>query len=88
MKHKGKTQADIQAELRTQKISLAKTERNIRMAQVLNRVDRYRNQKALGVSTTDSDEKYQILLAVLEELRNIPEQAGFPDVITWPEIPV
>lgn len=23
----------------------------------------------------------------IEELRNVPEQAGFPDVVEWPEMP-
>ena len=51
------------------------------------RVERYQTQKALGVATTDSEEQYRAVLAYIEALRQVPEQAGFPDEIRWPSEP-
>lgn len=52
------------------------------------RVERYQTQTALGVTTTDSETQYRAVLAYIEELRQVPEQAGFPDVVEWPSAPV
>ena len=54
---------------------------------VMWRVERYQTQKALGVTTTDSETQYRAVLAYIEELRQVPEQAGFPDEIRWPSEP-
>ena len=51
------------------------------------RAERYQTQKALGVTTTDSEEQYRAVLAYIEELRQVPEQPGFPDVVEWPSQP-
>lgn len=50
------------------------------------RVERYQTQKALGVTTTDSETQYRAVLAYIEELRQVPEQASFPDEVEWPEM--
>lgn len=50
------------------------------------RVERYQTQKALGVTTTDSEEQYRAVLAYIEELRQVPEQASFPDEVEWPTL--
>lgn len=50
------------------------------------RVERYQTQLALGVQTTDTEEQYKAVLAYLEQLRQVPEQAGFPDSVVWPTL--
>lgn len=52
------------------------------------RVERYQTQTALGVATADSDDNYRAVLAYIEELRQVPEQAGFPESVEWPSAPV
>lgn len=52
------------------------------------RVERYQTQMALGVPTTDSETQYRAVLAYIEELRQVPEQAGFPESVEWPSAPV
>lgn len=43
-------------------------------------------QTALGVSTTDSETQYRAVLEYIEALRQVPEQSGFPDTVTWPTL--
>lgn len=50
------------------------------------RVERYQTQLALGVATVDSEEQYKAVLAYIETLRQVPEQAGFPDSVVWPTL--
>jgi hypothetical protein len=88
VKHTGKSAADIEAERKDIVVSEAKEKRNALMHPVLNRIDRYRNQAALGVSTTETEASYKALLQALEDLRNTPDQPGFPYAIIWPEIPI
>lgn len=47
-------------------------ERNILLQDTQNRIDRYRNQKELGVVTTDSEEVYKQLLSYTQYLRDYP----------------
>ena len=47
-------------------------ERNILLQGTQDRIDRYRNQKELGVETTDSEEVYKQLLAYTQYLRDYP----------------
>ena len=51
------------------------------------RAERYQTQTALGIATTDSEEQYRAVLAYLEQLRQVPEQAEFPDTVEWPSQP-
>ena len=47
-------------------------ERNILLQGTQDRIDRYRNQKELGVETTDSEEVYKQLLSYTQYLRDYP----------------
>ena len=51
------------------------------------RINRYNTQKAAKLSTTDTKAWYDAALLYLEELRNVPEQEGFPVEVKWPESP-
>lgn len=49
-----------------------RAERDVLMDQTQNRIDRYRNQKDLGMDTTDSEETYSLLLSYTQYLRDYP----------------
>lgn len=51
------------------------------------RIERYQTQEAAGLETTDTADYYKALLLYVQALRDIPEQAGFPDAVEWPEEP-
>lgn len=61
--------------------------RDKRILDIEPRINRYKLQKEAGVPTKDTDEWYQEALLYLEELRNVPDQEGFPDNVVWPESP-
>lgn len=44
------------------------------------RVNRYQNQKILGIDTDDSKETYMNILRYIQYLREIPQQKSFPDI--------
>lgn len=56
-------------ELKAQK----RAERDALMESAQNRIDRYRNQKELGVETTDDESTYKLLLQYTQYLRTYPE---------------
>lgn len=45
-------------------------ERNVLLQGTQDRIDRYRNQKELGIETTDGEEVYKQLLAYMQHLRD------------------
>lgn len=54
---------------------------------VLWQVERHNQEKTLGIETTLTDDEYLALLNYIQELRNIPQQLGFPNSVTYPEKP-
>lgn len=52
------------------------------------RIQRYQQQSALGIETTDSAETYTAILAYAQELRDITKQDGFPKEVVFPELAV
>ena len=50
-------------------------------------VIKYQEQVELGVINVDDDYRLA-LLQYKEDLRNVPEQAGFPENVIWPEMPI
>ncbi len=71
-----------------QKAVEVRAERDKRIDAVRWRIERYQTQTAAGLETTDTTEQYQAVLMYIQALRDVPEQAGFPDTIEWPEIEV
>lgn len=69
-----------------QKAAEARAERDRRIDAIRWRIERYQTQAA-GLETTDTAEQYKAILLYVQALRDIPEQAGFPDAIEWPEEP-
>jgi len=70
-----------------QKEAEARAERDRRIDAVRWRIERYQTQDAAGLETTDTAEHYKAILLYVQALRDIPEQAGFPEAIEWPEEP-
>lgn len=66
----------------------ARAERDRRIDAVRWRIERYQTQASAGLETTETAEQYQAVLMYVQALRDVPEQAGFPDNIVWPEIEV
>ena len=70
-----------------EKAAEARAERDRRIDAIRWRIERYQTQAAAGLETTDTAEQYKAILLYVQALRDIPEQAGFPEVIEWPEEP-
>ncbi len=70
-----------------EKAAEARAERDRRIDAILWRIERYQTQDAAGLETTDTAEHYKAILLYVQALRDIPEQAGFPDAIEWPAEP-
>ena len=70
-----------------EKEAAARTERKRRIDAIRWRIERYQTQDAAGLETTDTAEHYKAILLYVQALRDIPEQAGFPEAIEWPEEP-
>ena len=64
-----------------------RAERDRRINAIRWRIERYQTQEAAGLKTTDTADYYRALLLYVQDLRDIPEQAGFPDEVKWPEEP-
>lgn len=65
-----------------------RAERDRRIDAVRWRIERYQTQRDAALETTETAEQYQALLIYVQALRDVPEQAGFPNIIEWPEIEV
>ena len=52
------------------------------------RIERYNQQKALGIKTDDTADWYKAALAYVQNLRDVPKQQGFPKEIVWQDAPV
>ena len=75
------------AEAIEQKKAEARAERDRRIDAIRWRIERYQTQEAAGLETTDTAENYKAILLYVQSLRDVPEQAGFPEAIEWPEEP-
>lgn len=49
--------------------------------------NRHRDQVDASLPTTITNAQYLEVLALKQTLRDIPQQSGFPDNVTWPSIP-
>lgn len=70
-----------------EKAADVRAERDRRIDAIRWRIERYQTQEAAGLETTDTEEHYKAILLYVQALRDVPEQAGFPDAIEWPEEP-
>ncbi|MAL88601.1 MULTISPECIES: phage tail assembly chaperone [unclassified Brevundimonas] len=63
-----------------------RSDRARRITRVRWLIDRHRDEVALGITTTLTAEDYQTVLRYIQDLRDVPEQSGFPHTISWPEM--
>lgn len=70
-----------------QKADEIRAERGRRINAIRWRIERYQTQEAAGLETNDTADYYRELLLYVQALRDIPEQAGFPNEVKWPEEP-
>ena len=49
------------------------------------RIERHNDELALGIEPTEPIEP---LLQYVQALRDVPQQAGFPETVEWPENPI
>lgn len=96
-KELAKNKADIEAMImpidasfnyNQDKETAVRAERDARIFKIMWRVERYNQQKALGVPTEDTENDYMKLLAYVELLRRVPDQDGFPNNVKWPELDI
>ena len=62
----------------------ARAERDRLIESVRWRIERHNDEVALN---TDPTEQLDPLLQYTQALRNVPQQAGFPESVEWPELP-
>lgn len=48
------------------------------------RIERHSDELALGIEPT---EPLEPLLQYVQDLRDVPQQEGFPEAMEWPEVP-
>lgn len=59
-----------------------RSERDKKIQDIEWRIRRYNDEKTLGIKVTENIEP---ILEYIQALRDVPQQAGFPYEITWPE---
>ena len=65
----------------------ARQKRDARINAIQWRIERYEQQKTLGIKTDDTDDWYKAALGYVQGLRDIPKQRGFPKEIVWQDAP-
>lgn len=83
------TPAEVDAHLNPvptteQLAATARAERDRLIGSVRWRIERHNAELALGIEST---EPLEPLLQYVQDLRDVPQQAGFPTDIIWPELP-
>ena len=62
----------------------ARAERDRLIESIRWRIERHSDELALGSEPT---EPLEPLLQYVQLLRDVPQQAGFPEAVEWPEVP-
>jgi len=74
----------IETEKEAQKV---KQKRDKLINEVLWMLDRHRNQKEFGLPTTLTDTQAAEIAQYIQDLRDVPQQTGFPFDVVWPTKP-
>lgn len=69
-----------------QKESEIRKKRDSLLMEIDWRLQRYHEQKQLGIPTNDTDEQFIEMLRYKQKLRDIPNQDSFPQEINWPSL--
>lgn len=62
----------------------ARRRRDVEIAAVRWLIERHRDEQALQIATTLTNEDYRLVQEHVQALRDVPEQDGFPHAIDWP----
>lgn len=82
-----KSEEEKLADMTTEeKSTYHRQKRDVLLNSVLWKVERHSQEERLGMETTLSEEEYINLLTYIQNLRNLPQQAGFPDEVMYPEL--
>lgn len=82
-----KSEEEKLADMTTEeKSTYHRQKRDVLLNSVLWKVERHSQEERLGMETTLSEEEYINLLIYIQDLRNLPQQAGFPDKVMYPEL--
>jgi hypothetical protein len=76
----------IEKPTKEQVLVLVRIERDEKLRNLQDRINRYINQKTFGLPTTDSDDNMQKIANYMQTLRDFPAKCN-PDNIIWPESP-
>ena len=84
------TETEVEAHLHPQPTveqlaATARAERGRLIESVRWRIERHNDELALGIEPTETLEP---LLQYTQALRDVPQQAGFPGSVEWPECPL
>lgn len=69
----------------SQHADLMRKERDSRLAKARAWLERHRDETELGITHTINCTELELLLHI-QALRDVPQQAGFPESIEWPEL--
>ena len=83
------TEAEVEAHLNPQPTpdqltATARAERDRLIESIRWRIERHSDELALG---TEPTEPLEPLLQYTQALRDVPQQAGFPEAVDWPQYP-
>jgi len=83
------TETEVEAHLNPQPTTeqlaaTARAERDRLIESVRWRIERHSDELALG---SDPTEPLEPLLQYVQSLRDVPQQAGFPESVDWPQCP-
>lgn len=67
-----------------EKASYHRQKRDTLLNTELWKLQRHEQEKILGIETTLTEEEYIKLLQYIQELRNLPQQEGFPNTVVYP----
>lgn len=81
-----KTTTEKQAESLERAKEAVRKERDEKLAKCTWMRDRHRDEVELEATLSLTEAQYTDLMAYIQDLRDVPQQANFPEV-TWPEKP-